>query len=560
MDNGNTIDTVIKKITSGLKGNPKEDVKFLMQQCEKYKDDENAKEILRAIGRIIHEILPEDVLKNIDKIQENYHTDIEKKLEEIDLHINNKESQKALELAGDLVKELEEMGWYKDDQVSQYHCFFSPFEGILFKILFKPEKEVRELPAYYYFAYYKYGKLLFEHKKYEEAKKAFFIVEKFNPLDTRVMFELAEIYKTENDLERYFGINKKIYDYLYTNESLSRYYSNMGYYYMQKNNFDLAIELFAVAMLFMQVTDNPEQEAADEEKILKYEYIKSQLENIKQKTGKVCIHNIPELKKRWRIMALMNFANKGTDWKLEIPNFTDEDALKLNETKRHFEDNGIFFGASEKIMTIMKELGQDAIYQKANVFARNIFSLLFELTNGEHYKDVIKSLPKTDRIREKKTTAKKGTKNKETTKKEAVKKNTTKKEPENIVKKSNVLKGSGKMTVSTNEGKHLFDIIGVKKKLKVTPLGHDVEIIIFNTSTGMDFVKIIASSTMPGIFSERMCGDYLYPGIEKMGQTLAFLKVDDVVIPCDLIDFKNEKTGEEKQIYFDVSSFYGSSL
>jgi len=447
------------------------------------------------------------------------------------------------------------MGWYKDDQVSQYHCFFNPLEKILFKILYKPQKDVREIPVYYYFAYYKYGKLLSEQKRHKEAKEAFLFAEKCNPLDTRIKFELAEIYKNENDLDNYLDINKKIYECLYTNESLCRYYINMAHYYMQKNNFDLAIELFGVAMLFMQITDNPEQETTDKEKLLQYAYIKSQLENIKQKTGKVCIHNIQKLKERWRIMASMNFVNKGTDWKLEIPDFTDTEALKLNDTKKHLENNGLFFSASERIMTIMKELGQDAIYQKANVFARNVFGFLFELTNGEHYKNVIKSLPKTDRTRDKKTTAKKGTKKKDTVKKEAAKKGTAKKEAEKKVKKS-----SGKMTVSTKEGGHLFDITGVREKLKLTPLGQEVEIIIFETSTGMDFVKITASSTMPGIFSEQMCGDYLYPGIEKMGQALVFLKVDDVVIPCDLIDFKNEKTGEEKQIYFDVSSFYGSSL
>ena len=555
-----SIEKIIKDITSGLKGDPREDFKYLMEQGEKYKNDENVQEILRAIGRIIHGILPEDVQKNFDKERENFHANIVKNLEEIDLNINNKDSQKALELAGNLVKELEEMGWYKDDQVSQYHCFFNPLEEILFKILFKPQKEVREIPVYYYFAYYKYGKLLLEQGRYKEAKNAFLIVEKYNPIDTRVKFELAEIFKNENDLVNYLETNKKIYEYLYTNESLCRYYCNMGYYYAQKKNYDLSIDSFAVALLFMQITDNPEQEITDNDKTIRYEYIREQLEDIKQKTGKVCIHNIPELKKRWRIMALMNFTNKGTDWKLEIPNFTDEEALRLNDTKKHLEENGLFFGANEKILTIMKELAQDAIYQNVYSFARNIYNLLFELTNGDYYKDWARKLPKKDGGRESKSKTKKGIAKKETGKKEIGKKSTGKKEPEKKVKKSNVAKSSGKMTVSTKEGEHLFDITGVKGKLKVSPMGQEVELVIFETSTGMDFVKIIAPDTMPGIFSERMCGDYLYPGIEKTGQALVFLKVDDVVIPCDLIDFKNEKTEEEKQIYFDVSSFYGSPI
>jgi len=44
-----SIEKIIKEIIAGLKGEPREDSKYLMEQGEKYKDDKNAKEILRAI-------------------------------------------------------------------------------------------------------------------------------------------------------------------------------------------------------------------------------------------------------------------------------------------------------------------------------------------------------------------------------------------------------------------------------------------------------------------------------------------------------------------------------
>lgn len=547
------VEKIVKDITAGLKGNPRDDVQYLMEQCEKYKENENAKEILRAIGRIIHEILPDDVRKNIDKIQDDYISNIKNKLEEVDLHIKNKDTSKALEILEGLVKELKELGWYKDDQVSQYYCFNNPLEEILFKIFFQPKKEIRQMPIHYVIIHFKYGELLLEQEKYKEAKEVFEIAEKFNPMDTRIKFSLAEICRIENDWEKFFSINKNIYECTYTNESLYRYYSNMGFYYMQKSNFDLAIELFALSQLFMQITDTPDQ--TDNEKIKQYYLIKSQLNMIKHNTGKICIFNITELKRRWRILPIKNFTNKRTEWILEIPDFTDVEALKLNDVKKHFECNGLFFGASEKILTIMSEVGQDAIYKNANVFARNIYNLLFELTNSEHYKNVQKSLPKTDRKRTVNRNAKKATEKKEITKKNGIKKETVKKD-----KKKKKITDSEKLTVFTKDGKQFFDIIGVKDSLKFTPMEQEVELIIFETSTGMDFVKIKASNTLPGIFAERACGDYLYPGVVKIKQSLVFLKINDIDIPCDLINFKNIETGLEKQIYFDVSSFYGKQL
>jgi hypothetical protein len=35
------------------------------------------------------------------------------------------------------------------------------------------------------------------------------------------------------------------------------------------------------------------------------------------------------------------------------------------------------------------------------------------------------------------------------------------------------------------------------------------------------------------------------------------LKINDNIVLCDLITIKNKKTGEEKNIYFDISYFFG---
>jgi len=103
----------------------------------------------------------------------------------------------------------------------------------------------------------------------------------------------------------------------------------------------------------------------------------------------------------------------------------------------------------------------------------------------------------------------------------------------------------------------LFEIIGIKDVLKFTPYEEEIEIIVFQTSTGIDFVKINTEKSMLGIFAERAWASRIYPEFEKEMQSLHHLKIKDTILPCDLVNFRNNETGEEKNIYFEISDFFG---
>ena len=111
-----------------------------------------------------------------------------------------------------------------------------------------------------------------------------------------------------------------------------------------------------------------------------------------------------------------------------------------------------------------------------------------------------------------------------------------------------------------SEDKLLFELIGIKDAFKFTPEKEEVELIVFETSTGDDFVKINAGNTMLGIFAERAWVNHMYPGYEKDMQSLLHLKIKDAIVPCDLIKWKNNETGDEKNIYFEISGFFGKDL
>jgi hypothetical protein len=108
------------------------------------------------------------------------------------------------------------------------------------------------------------------------------------------------------------------------------------------------------------------------------------------------------------------------------------------------------------------------------------------------------------------------------------------------------------------DDKLLLKLIGVKMATDVTFENNEkTDIIAFETSIGIDFVKVIASRTRLGIGSERAYASGVYPGFEKETQSLLEIKINGVTLPCDLIHYKNNETGEEKDIYYEISSFFG---
>lgn len=67
MTEKNDFEAIMKEITMGLTGDTEADIKYLFEQMEKYKEHEYVKEISRACGRLMYEIIPEDKKEEFNK-------------------------------------------------------------------------------------------------------------------------------------------------------------------------------------------------------------------------------------------------------------------------------------------------------------------------------------------------------------------------------------------------------------------------------------------------------------------------------------------------------------
>ena len=232
-----TYDEIMKSITKGLTGDFETDCEYLEEQREKYKNHELGKEIIRACGRILYDILPEDKKEEIAKAVQNEELSVESVLEEVQFNIYKKNYKKAYTLIKALVEDVENLekeGVFQDDSVNMYFNFNNPFEEILYRFRNEPEKDIHISDIPFAEIYLRYGSLLFEMERYKDAQEILKKAIRWNPCSAQIAFEYAETFKVIGDLESFFEISVNTLKIAYTPESVARCYRNLAFYFVEK--------------------------------------------------------------------------------------------------------------------------------------------------------------------------------------------------------------------------------------------------------------------------------------------------------------------------------------
>ena len=340
-------DEIMQKITAGLTGQPEHDLKYLIEQGDIYKTHVLSQEITRAIGRLIYSVLPAEKRDDINRFVNNNNLGIEASLREADYNINQKNFSLALEILESVINKIEEDGElaiFRDDSVNEYHNFHNPFEQALFYVIYKPKKTIRDLPKFIDQLYGMHGGLLFELERFDEARLSLEKAIRINPINTQAIFELAEISKVREEWEKYFDLSKQAIRIAYTGESLSRCYRNIGYYFIEKKNYDVAIALYFFSMIFDRKSTKAQ----------------SELFYIQQITGN----------------------------QVQAP--SPEQIYKL------LEKHGIQYGPNEKVLHLAAELGKQCADEEEYEHARHFYSIIYDLTHDNEVKELIDSLPRTN--------------------------------------------------------------------------------------------------------------------------------------------------------------------
>lgn len=263
-------DEILKEITNGFTGNTETDIKYLREQMEKYKDHEIATEILRACGRMMFDIIPEERKKDIGIALDNDRKAIENILDEVKFNMFKRDFNKANQLSEALVKKVDKLHLFENDEVSEYYTFDELFEEILYTCYKEPKREIRRAEIPYSSIYLQHGSLMVEQKRYLEARESLEKARRWNPASTDIAFEYMETFKVRREFDQFRELTLMAFDYAFTREALARCYRNLGYYFIERELYKEAMACYLLSMEY------------DKEN----QYGMSELYYIQQKTGK----------------------------------------------------------------------------------------------------------------------------------------------------------------------------------------------------------------------------------------------------------------------------------
>lgn len=241
---------IIKEIRSNLGTNKDLNRQYLSGQIEIYKDHPYNKEIIKEISRMMWDCLSEDEKQEFIDLsnKENPIMDI---LNDIYFDIENGNYETPLKKLDEFMETFP--GMFEDDKVSEYHFFTNPLEELIFLKYIGLKKELRYIPDNKPLLdlYYVYGFLLLESKQYEKAEEYLKKAIKINPVSSRIILELTEIYKVHTYTFNEFIIRTSdALKYAYYPQDVARCYRNLGYYYVEENDFRTALALYIYSMEF----------------------------------------------------------------------------------------------------------------------------------------------------------------------------------------------------------------------------------------------------------------------------------------------------------------------
>ena len=344
MNKDNELDKILSEINSGLTGDSEKDMAFLNEQGNKYKDHKYGKEILRACGRLMYDVMPDDARKKLEKVADDYSSKINDSLNQAEQFLFKKDFNKALKLIEDLIFELDENQPYRDDEVSEYYNFEEYFEEVLFKKLNSPEKEIRRVPVPYTRIYNMYGYTLYELDKFDEAKKCLEIGLGWNPVSFKLMSEYIEILKIKGDLENFFKLTINAFKIAFRPQNVARCFRNLGYYFAEK---ELYSEAKAAYIVSLQFERNSEQ-ALNE----------------------------------------LYYVDEKTNHKIEKP--------PIEKFKEYSEQYGFPIGADLNVLNLAYQCGIKSLENNNPNGARYFFSILYDLTHDPEIKAALDKLPTPD--------------------------------------------------------------------------------------------------------------------------------------------------------------------
>ena len=213
-----------------------------------YKNHPNNKEILNEISSMMWDCLSEFEKEEYNQIIENK-TQLMDILNEVAYEIENGKSKVALEKLDKFINKYQSP--FENDDDAEYHFFTNTLEELIFMRYIGSKNEIKYIPTNQPVLdlYYIYGFLLLEDNQFEKSEEYLKKAIKINPVSSRVILELSEIYKIHTyTYNKYYMFVSDALKYAYYPQDIARCYRQLGFYYIEENQMEIALALFIYSM------------------------------------------------------------------------------------------------------------------------------------------------------------------------------------------------------------------------------------------------------------------------------------------------------------------------
>ena len=179
------------------------------------------------------------------------------KINEVKNELKNNNFESAISKLENMLKEVNQKN--VENENNTYYAFGNYAEETIFYTIYGnkkkniyPEYNISEI-------YYLLGFVNIDLKNYGLAINYLDEALKWNPINVSAMFEKATAFRASGNIERFKAEVEKTYMYIYNSNYLSKYYRELGWYFVERKLFGLGNALYTYSNYFYK-TDTAENE------------------------------------------------------------------------------------------------------------------------------------------------------------------------------------------------------------------------------------------------------------------------------------------------------------
>ncbi len=176
---------------------------------------------------------------------------MEKELHRIHSVFRQNRCDEALAMAENLIRRIEQNPVPNEPQ-TEYLRFNEYFEEVLYRHLYSPVKEIRQLELPYPNAYFLYGCLLVEKGRAGEAKTALEKARCYNPTGFNLAAEYITAVQMTGDMDKFFELTLDAFKIAFRKTHIARCYRNLGFYFIEKELYQAAVVCYILSLLYEQ--------------------------------------------------------------------------------------------------------------------------------------------------------------------------------------------------------------------------------------------------------------------------------------------------------------------